>query len=166
MKRIVLIIVASFITLVSFSQDWSKALMERQSKGEKLTLHEISKEFNAYWESYNVQGGYYVEDGVKKKASGWKQFKRWEWYWSSRVNPITGEFPATSTPAEMQKFRMRDSKAIDMGDWVQMGPESSKGGYAGIGRINVIAFHPTDNDTYWAGSPGGGLWMTTDNGNT
>ncbi|PID88921.1 MAG: hypothetical protein CSB02_00155 [Bacteroidia bacterium] len=29
-----------------------------------------------------------------------------------------------------------------------------------------MAFHPTDNNTYWIGAPAGGLWQTTDDGNT
>ncbi|MCP4704999.1 MAG: hypothetical protein GY865_10340, partial [candidate division Zixibacteria bacterium] len=37
-------------------------------------------------------------------------------------------------------------------------------GYAGIGRINCISFHPTDLNTIWVGSPSGGLWNTTDAG--
>src|SRR6185312_8756253 len=35
-----------------------------------------------------------------------------------------------------------------------------------VGRINVVSFHPTDKNTFWIGSPGGGAWKTTDNGTT
>ena len=38
------------------------------------------------------------------------------------------------------------------------------GGYAGIGRINRIAFHPTNSNTIFACTAGGGLWKTTDGG--
>ncbi len=48
--------------------------------------------------------------------------------------------------------------------WSNLGTNSSAGGYAGIGRINCIAFHPTDNNTFWVGSPSGGIWKTTDGG--
>lgn len=51
-------------------------------------------------------------------------------------------------------------------NWTNLGTNSSTGGYAGIGRINCIAFHPTDVNTYWVGSPSGGLWKTIDNGST
>lgn len=47
-----------------------------------------------------------------------------------------------------------------------MGPSTSAGGYSGIGRINCIAFHPTIANTFWVGTPAGGLWKTTDGGTT
>jgi photosystem II stability/assembly factor-like uncharacterized protein len=47
-----------------------------------------------------------------------------------------------------------------------MGPSTSAGGYSGIGRINCIAFHPTIANTFWVGTPAGGLWKTTDGGIT
>ncbi|MCB0846012.1 MAG: T9SS type A sorting domain-containing protein, partial [Bacteroidetes bacterium] len=34
----------------------------------------------------------------------------------------------------------------------------------GMGRINTIAFHPTDPNTFWVGVAQGGLWKTTNSG--
>ena len=36
----------------------------------------------------------------------------------------------------------------------------------GIGRINGIAFHPTDSNTFFALAPQGGVWKTSDYGKT
>jgi hypothetical protein len=36
----------------------------------------------------------------------------------------------------------------------------------GIGRVNVIAFHPTDQNTIYVGTPAGGLWRTTNEGSS
>jgi len=36
----------------------------------------------------------------------------------------------------------------------------------GLGRINAIGFHPTNGNTIFVGTPQGGLWKTTNNGNT
>jgi photosystem II stability/assembly factor-like uncharacterized protein len=47
-----------------------------------------------------------------------------------------------------------------------MGPSGSAGGYAGVGRINCVEFHPTNNNHYWIGAPAGGLWVTTNNGSS
>ncbi len=55
---------------------------------------------------------------------------------------------------------------IASGSWTFYGPSTSAGGNEGLGRINCIAFHPSLPNTYWAGTPAGGLWKTTDNGNT
>ena len=50
-------------------------------------------------------------------------------------------------------------------NWTNLGPNTTSGGYAGLGRINCVAFHPTNSNIMWVGSPGGGLWKTTDGGN-
>lgn len=47
-----------------------------------------------------------------------------------------------------------------------MGTSSSSGGYAGIGRLNCVAFHPTNSNIYWVGAPAGGLWLTTNDGSS
>ncbi|MBT8379484.1 MAG: hypothetical protein KJN64_09650, partial [Ignavibacteria bacterium] len=130
-------------------------------------FYEIQRSFNDYYAPYNVTDGYYVENGVKEKAPGWKIFKRWEWYWEQRVNQETGEFPTTNSVIEYEKYLNSQNnlnKITYDENWVNLGTSSSTGGYAGIGRINCIAFHPTDANTFWVGSPSGGLWKTTNGG--
>lgn len=138
---------------------------ENNSRG--YSLKEISNAFNEYWAPFEVSNGYYIENGVRKKASGYNQFKREEWYWEQRVNPQTGEFPSTTSAIEFEKSQFRLNKLVgrtSTANWTNIGTNSSTGGYAGIGRINCIAFHPTDTTTYWVGAPSGGIWKTTDNG--
>lgn len=54
--------------------------------------------------------------------------------------------------------------------WVSIGPSlitGSSGLPSGsVGRIDSIAFHPTDPNIFYAGSPFGGLWKTMDGGNS
>ncbi len=138
---------------------------ENNSRG--YSLKEISNAFNEYWAPFEVSNGCYIENGVRKKASGYNQFKREEWYWEQRVNPQTGEFPSTTSAIEFEKSQFRLNKLVgrtSTANWTNIGTNSSTGGYAGIGRINCIAFHPTDANTYWVGAPSGGIWKTTDNG--
>ncbi|MFY8012012.1 MAG: VPS10 domain-containing protein, partial [Saprospiraceae bacterium] len=47
-----------------------------------------------------------------------------------------------------------------------LGPNSSSGGYAGIGRINRITFHPTNSNIIFACTAGGGLWKTSNGGSS
>jgi len=61
-----------------------------QTKRDK-TFYEIQREFYNYWAPYNVdKDGYYYQNSKKQKAPYWKQFKRWEYYWENRVDPVTG----------------------------------------------------------------------------
>jgi len=155
--------------LISFSlaQTQTNKLSTALGGDKLLTFPEIQKQFNDYWAPYNVTDGFYFENGVKKKAAGWKIFRRWEWYWENRVNIKTGEFPKTNSVIEYEKYLNSQNKLTKSNydeSWVNLGTSSSAGGYAGIGRINCIAFHPADANTFWVGSPSGGLWETTDGG--
>lgn len=133
---------------------------------QEASFFEIQKEFYDYWEPFNVKGGYYTEDGVEKKAYGWKQFKRWEWYWQQRIDPQTGAFPEKTAADIRRKIRTTGFTKDDASNWTSVGPDFSLGGYAGVGRINCIGFRPGDNNTYYVGSPSGGFWKTTDDAAT
>jgi PKD repeat protein len=53
------------------------------------------------------------------------------------------------------------------GNWVNLGPHNlplGDRGYKGLGRINAVAFHPTDADIIYIGAPQGGCWKSIDGG--
>ena len=164
----VLLLIFMAIHSVSLSQPWTKKLPQNKLQKKNLTFFEIQKAFYDYWRPFNVKNGYYTDKfGRKVKAPGWKQFKRWEWYWESRIDPKTGKFPATTPFAEFEKlYGFSRGSRTDYSSWSGLGPSSSGGGYSGLGRLNCIAFRPGDNNTFYAGSPSGGLWKTTDGGST
>lgn len=135
-----------------------------QQNPNEETFFTMQKAFYDYWEPYNVENGYYTKNGEKKKAGGWKQFKRWEWYWSNRVDPTTGRFPNKHASDFYIKREATANNRNATGNWSGMGPSSTSGGYAGLGRLNCIAFRSGDNNTFYTGSPSGGLWKTTDGG--
>ncbi|PLX10958.1 MAG: hypothetical protein C0598_09290 [Marinilabiliales bacterium] len=151
----------------AFSQEWKESLPQDREAQSQLTFFDYQKAFNDYWEPFNVEEGYYTINGEKKKAAGWKQFKRWEWYWESRVNPVTGEFPEVSAMERFDEYlKANGNQRSVSGNWTSMGPSSSTGGYAGIGRLNCIGFSPTDNNRFYVGAAAGGIWKTTDGGST
>jgi len=160
MKKIVLIITVLLFANISFGQAWLKNLPKTKSSKE-LTLYDYQKAFNTYWKANDVKNGKYLKNGELVKAPGWKIFKRWEYYWESRVNNTTGKFPDVTTGETMQKFKSSNSNLKSTGSWVNLGTNSSSGGYAGIGRINCIGFHPSNANTFWVGAPSGGIWKTT-----
>jgi len=166
MKNLTILILLTFVSGAIFSQSWNENFYSTNKSKGSSNFYEIQKDFNDYWASYDVKGGYYVKDGEKYKAGGWKQFKRWEWYWETRINSETGDFPKVNILKTQQNFLAKNKSKSDESNWQSMGPVSSKGGYAGVGRINCVAFHPTDNNTFWIGAPSGGLWKTIDGGNT
>jgi hypothetical protein len=163
-----IIFVIFFFTLHSVLFAQLLPVINQNNPNNTSTLFQIQKTLNDYWSSQNVQHGFVLENGISKKVPNWKLYKRWEYYWEQRVNPQTGEFPQTNSTAEYEKYKASQaglSKATKYDEsWTNLGTNSTPGGYAGLGRINCVAFHPTDNNTFWVGSPSGGIWKTTNGG--
>jgi hypothetical protein len=169
-KSISLLLIGIIISHLGFSQAFLQNLPKDKPLN-RLTLYDYRKAFDNYWKPYNVVNGYYKNaDGEKQKAANWKQFNRWYHYMESRVNVKTGAFPTTSSAEQYDLWLNNNANsnqgfaAFSSGSWSSVGPSSSGGGYSGTGRLNCVAFHPSDNNTFWVGSPSGGLWKTTNAG--
>ncbi len=98
------------------------------------------------------------------------QFDRWFWYMSKHTDENGNVFSPAKTVNEWNKYTQNNRRPTakttgNASNWTFDGPVTSAGGYGGVGRVNVMAFHPSNANTYWAGSAGGGVWKTIDNGN-
>ncbi len=120
----------------------------------------------------NVEQYYTGKD--KGQGSGYKQWKRWEYFNQTRLTPdgkITN-VTARNWDAyveQTQRYNLNDGGNSDAtnGYWTNLGPfgySNGAGWNPGVGRINVIAFHPTNSNIFWVGMPSGGLWKTTTGG--
>ncbi|MEY4105757.1 MAG: hypothetical protein RL181_99, partial [Bacteroidota bacterium] len=147
-----------FSALVFFSgilsaQPWK----EKPSGSKKPNFHSMKAAGDALLEPVKAQRG-----------KGFKALKRWENYWETRVN-ANGDFPAANQLQQSWNTYIKSpglAAPVPGSSWSSMGPTSSDGGYAGIGRINRVAFHPTNSSTYFANTAGGGLWKTTNGGSS
>ncbi|HMT29365.1 MAG TPA: hypothetical protein PKD91_08815, partial [Bacteroidia bacterium] len=156
MKKFTKFILIIFISLFSkniCAQEWSNSI-----KSENPTFFEIQEAFNNYWEGKTPE-----------KGSGYKQFRRWEWFWKQRVG-TSGVFPPSDIlMTEWKKYNEKhgngsnEKKAV-AANWNFYGPSGSTGGYRGLGRINCMAFHPTNVNTIWVGTAAGGIWKSTNGG--
>jgi len=164
MKNFILLILSFLVFNAVDAQPWLENLPVEKSSS-TFTFYDYQNAFNTYWEPYQVKRGYFTDkEGKVRKAPGWKQFKRWEYFWKSRVDSETGAFNSTDINA-LYKEEKRNSAFKSSGElWVSLGPSFSDGGYAGIGRINALAYHPSDTNMIWAGTASGGLWVTSDGG--
>lgn len=156
------------LTIFVSAQQWKNNLPQDKVQKGELSFYDIQKAFNEYWEPYNVKDGYYInESGEKVKAPGWKLFRRWEWYWENRINPETGEFPVTTAWEELQKYLKENPRSKSTsGSWTSLGPNSTSGGYAGLGRLNCAGFVSGDNNSIYVGSASGGIWKTSNGGSS
>ncbi len=115
-----------------------------------------------------IQAAFYAEfgDEAGAKGSGWKQFKRLEWFKQQRLDE-RGQMPNPRLIyQEVKRAEMQKEFRGTSGDWSLIGPieEAQNDNGRSIGRVCAVAFHPTDSSQMWAGSPSGGLWKSTDNG--
>ncbi len=172
LKRITTIIAFLVVLFCSilFAQNKTSNKIPSLYEDSPKTFKEIQSKMEDYRDSRSLKkGGIVDEDGEDGGAPGWSLYKRWEYYWEQRVNLKTGAFPTTSSVDEYEKYKSTHNNLNKVNyneSWSNLGTNSSLGGYAGIGRINCIAFHPTDPNTFWVGSPSGGIWKTTVGGNS
>jgi len=149
-------LVILFLLIMGFAGSRSEAQDKPAGKQPVLNFFEVRNQFNDYWKGRKITRGL-----------GYKPFRRWEWFWEQRVGR-DGSFPSNDVIVrEWAKYTSSHPDAPTFGpeaNWTAMGPFSTKSGYAGLGRINCIAFHPTNVNTFWVGSPSGGLWKTTNYG--
>lgn len=141
------------------SQPWMYELARKKSTKE-FNFFEIQEAFNQYWEGKKIE-----------KGKGYKQFRRWEYFMESRVDS-TGWLPYGTIHNELLRLfdNQEASEGLDV-QWNFIGPDVVPTDIqdnlaGGAGRINCIAFHPTDSNTMWIGAPSGGVWKTQDGGDT
>jgi PKD repeat protein/photosystem II stability/assembly factor-like uncharacterized protein len=119
--------------------------------------YETVDAFNAYWENRS-----------ERKSSGYNPFKRWQWYMSHKINPDgTRREPGLDRRLFSNFVATNKTARSFSGDWTNLGPvnlPSSPNDFWGNGRINAIGFHPTDVDIIFIGAPAGGLWKSSDAG--
>lgn len=106
-----------------------------------------------------------------KRGVGITPRKRLEWYWHSRLDADGQTVNAAALNQKAAKVAEKMTMPADpgqrsfSGDWTFAGPATLLPNYySGIGRVNRIAFHPTDTAIIYAATAGGGLWMTPNHG--
>ncbi len=126
---------------------------------QNANYYETVDAFNKYW-----------EDRPDRKGSGYNPFMRWKWYMSHKINPDgSRREPGLDRKLYSDFVNTNKTARSFAGDWVNIGPinlPSSPNDFWGNGRINAIAFHPTDADIIFIGAPAGGLWKSADAGQT
>ena len=113
----------------------------------------------------------YFKNKDTGRGTGYKSYKRWE-YDALRMQDEKGFL---KTPSfyfdELERYNSYKNKGTKLNQvttvesWEQLGPSSwnqTSGWNPGVGRITSIAIDPNDENHIIVGSPGGGVWKTTD----
>jgi len=165
MKRVVwitLLIGLPLLILASLTVQRKSSVNDiKKVRVRNITVMDEINHWNAYF--------YQMPDEQRlAKGSGYKQFKRWEWYITRRLNE-DGTYPQgarwnayvdiVNTRRTLEKSL---SKTAEVANWTVMGPAQNSKNSAG--RMLDIAFDPNDPDVIWAGSASGGVWKSADAG--
>ncbi len=160
MKRFtitLLLFIATSLTCFISGQEFIQSLEQR--KGD---FYSIQKEANDY---YNSKG--------TGKGSGYKQYKRIEWFLEDRVYP-SGDMSLVNGPYlfnEIVSFNTKYPEPKGSGkEWSPVGlvKYNNVDGHwsPGTGRIDRVMVDPTDNHIIYVGAPTGGLSKSVDGGQT
>lgn len=140
-------------------------------KGVKLEdiiqQHELNKEKDSEADAF---------DFFKNREKNDYHFQRWLWQWRQHTDQDGYLVPARKALKTWQQYEASYNRAAakttaDQSSWKTVGPFVQSGTWLGfsqigIGRINTMAFHPTDRETFIVGTAGGGAWGTEDFGKT
>jgi photosystem II stability/assembly factor-like uncharacterized protein len=126
-----------------------------------LTFKEIQLQFNSFKKANNLS-----------KQKHWKQFKRYEADMQLHTNG-RGEPDGFATYIE-EAIKASENKTLSKSSaavWSPVGPNAIPNnltGYMenGIGRVNCVAFHPTNANVFYVGVAQGGIWKTTNGGSS
>lgn len=97
----------------------------------------------------------------------YKKFRRLEYFWSGRMDEFGNPMPITGDElAENVRLARGTVNQRSMWESINQTQPGTSQGYDGMGRTTSVAFHPTDPATFLVSAAIGGVWLTTDGGNT
>lgn len=112
---------------------------------------------------------YFLVHGTGQ-GSGYKQYQRWLYERRFHLNEngykISSEQEDLAYYDAVRKMGVMSRSGFE---WKELGPKNWKHTSSwnpGVGRITSVAVNPQDASVIYACSPGGGIWKSTDSGNT
>ncbi len=156
-RKVVYIIILAYFGL-SFDTEAQEYLNLMQ--GKKADFYTIRKAAEEYFDSKG-----------KGRTSGYKQYKRWEWFMEERVYPsgdislvnsgnLYNEVTAFKENYPDYKSTINEWEAVPMIKYDNVDGHWSPG----TGRLDRVMVDPGNPDIIYVGAPTGGLWKSTDGG--
>lgn len=164
--RLCLIVAVLFATVAAWGQLKVPAALQQQLDG-TTKLYEQQRIAEAYWQQ--EQARLAPEDSAaRKQIQRQRKFLNRYFYWAEMhmgPNQELANIPEMQRQADLQekKALAKQPLAQNNANWQPLGPSFVD---EGVGRVNRIAFHPTNANIIYAGSSHGGLWRSTNGGNS
>lgn len=166
-----LLFFALFFSSYLFAQKYVKMMAD-----ESVNFYDVQREATKFFEKTGTG-----------KGSGYKQYKRWEYETELLIDSAGNRMSEQQMLSEIKKFKQ--DKYLKMGVfippasdentafypasastvWEEVGPKRisvTSSWNPGNGRITAIAVDPDNTNLIFAGTPEGGIWKSTDGGNS
>lgn len=171
MKQSVLLILLTILSCNLFSQTLDEKLAG------KINFKEIMSIVESHFQYGRAPFLQHTGKGEQEFENEYLHWKRWEYYNQSRLDG-DGNIVINKSKRiwdAFENYKASNPQAIQLNQpsssysfWSAFGPTTAVrygAGYnSGYGRVNCIAFHPSDANTLYVGTPQGGIWKTTNHG--
>ncbi|MFA7325620.1 MAG: T9SS type A sorting domain-containing protein [Candidatus Kapaibacterium sp.] len=130
-------------------------------------LQETNLKFNQIQEVFQNE---LIGDADLDTLKGWKQFKRWEWFWEQRLQGESEVPNAMGIKKLAENYKVIEktkNSSVQSVTWEKYGPfktPQSTGRSQGVGRVNDLAISPTNENYMIAGAASGGAWRSSNAG--
>ncbi len=164
MRVLFTFVVFGFFSMFLGAQPWMRYYDPPKSGSQQEEFTALRKAYDTWLELKGEAPG---EEGTEENEEQ-EVFERWLWFAEPRLAD-DGQNASVILWQEILEKEAERNKGMLIGDWHFLGPPSTptqinSGQVIGAGRIDCIAFHPTDSSTIYVGAPTGGLWKSTDGG--
>ena len=148
--------VASFIIVFSLFNSLNINAQGNQSKLD-INTEMYKKSVNEFKQIYHKD----TEQLLK-----YKHFNRWNEIWGKRAN-AKGKLDMKDIMREIkyQEAKEKGNQLLTSKiNWSAIGPLNTPVNDEGLGRVNVVKFHPNNSSIIYIGTASGGAWVSYDNG--
>jgi photosystem II stability/assembly factor-like uncharacterized protein len=166
MKRKLTAVLSVFFLLFTLT-GFAQSVTGNKDNTVTRNLHDIQQKFySKYGDKSELKTEIDNPGEENEEDSYYNEFKRWEYLMRSRTFP-SGILPEPGILfKEYDKFKAAHPEAFTTrsATWTPVGTDGVPGNGGGVGRVNVIRFDPSNSNTIYVGTAGGGVWKTTNGG--
>ncbi len=159
MKSILTFICILSFTSLLFGQNLSTVL------DYKKDFRVILNEAEAYFEKKHPGIELRSLASGANRDSEYVKFMRWKSYWENNLN-ADGSIGDPSLFWRQQNLKTRNANPFSDVQWTNISYQEFLGGQINMGRTTSLAFHPSDSNIFYVGAAIGGIWKTSDGGET
>ncbi|WP_299127301.1 T9SS type A sorting domain-containing protein [uncultured Winogradskyella sp.] len=165
-----LILLIFFVSLLGFSQENVRSIRDIISnpyykENKKLMFNDIVEEADAFFKiKYPDLSPYDLSSGTHRDGD-FVKYQRWKNFWKYRLNSdgTLGDISIINNSNPKSTALQCDDSEFDV-SWSEVNYNGNFGVQIDMGRVSSLGFHPTDANTFLVGAAFGGLWKTTNGG--